>query len=417
MGSLWAVGSAFFIFRLGLADLGVKRLKKDSALASGPLQEATAEWARHFRLSPPAVWLNPRIGSPALVGLFQPMIVLPQDESSITFEVLLHELCHLRRGDGWWLLIGQVTLSLLFFNPLVWWIVRKQEQSAEEVCDDWVVLQTANPAGYAEQLVDLAERQTKSLPIGLASVLMASYRSNLRLRVERVLDSTRVVTLKLSHLATGLIALITLSCIIFLGLVRPIQAKEALKSPAATTGPAPQAPHLPTKLDSPDPNSNVIVKDIELNYDGPKSVDPTVIYNALEFQKGKEYPEGVLQSLGSRSVKRLYATNLFTNLRVSVEQESPSNEVKIVVIVLPRPKISGIHIIQQDGNPCPQEGLILSGLQSRLNHVMSEVDVFSDSCQIENKLAEFTGFRRTVTYKIDFDEEHGQASVIFNVSR
>lgn len=68
--------------------------------------------------------LQSHVKTPALFGLFRPQIILPEYVESFNDEhlkyVILHELSHLKRGDG---IVNTLLLALqtmYWFNPLTW---------------------------------------------------------------------------------------------------------------------------------------------------------------------------------------------------------------------------------------------------------------------------------------------------------
>jgi hypothetical protein len=124
---------------------------------------------------------------------------------------------------------------LLFFHPLAWLCARRQIERAEEICDDWVVGQTGRYQEYATQLVDLAEAQQSDSNLILAGLPMASFRSVLRQRVERILDGSRVVHWRLGWSKVIGIGLVMLSSLILLSLWRPIQEDAAVEVKLAQT--------------------------------------------------------------------------------------------------------------------------------------------------------------------------------------
>ena len=72
--------------------------------------------------------------------------------------VLQHELAHIERGDVWTLLIGRVFALPQWFNPLVWFALRRLDEAIEMACDDHVLC--ASPEKqivYARSLLALVE--------------------------------------------------------------------------------------------------------------------------------------------------------------------------------------------------------------------------------------------------------------------
>src|SRR5205814_8916935 len=121
------------------------------------------ELARQLRLRPPAVLRTPFLSSPCLDGLRRPAILLPEDAADNLRETFVHELAHLARRDGLWNLLRQAATAALWVQPLLWVLSRRMEETAEEVCDDYVVEFGADRARYAGLLLDLAERRLPPL--------------------------------------------------------------------------------------------------------------------------------------------------------------------------------------------------------------------------------------------------------------
>ena len=122
-----------------------------------------------------------------------------------------HELGHLRRRDTLWNLIQRVSLAFIFFQPLLWRLLYRLETTAEEVCDDYVVRHCQDRAGYAQQLVELAE--SNLLAPNMAGLgMFKTNRSMLGQRVVRILDSTRTLTTQISGPIVGTIIALAFVC-------------------------------------------------------------------------------------------------------------------------------------------------------------------------------------------------------------
>lgn len=80
------------------------------------------------------------LGSPFLVGIRRPIVVLPErmvedDAGRDLSGVLAHELTHVRSNDVFWLLCNRIAASVLWFHPLVWIGLRSHGAACEDVCD------------------------------------------------------------------------------------------------------------------------------------------------------------------------------------------------------------------------------------------------------------------------------------------
>lgn len=73
-----------------------------------------------------------------------------------------HELTHYRRRDVWRKALALLANAVHWFNPLMWWMVRRVEYDLELACDD-AVLQDRGQAGravYGRTVLDTLEALT-----------------------------------------------------------------------------------------------------------------------------------------------------------------------------------------------------------------------------------------------------------------
>lgn len=73
------------------------------------------------------VMTSSMLHEPGVVGMFRPVLLLPQGITErLTREqlhaILDHELCHVRRRDNLTSAIHMLVEAVFWFNPLVWWI-------------------------------------------------------------------------------------------------------------------------------------------------------------------------------------------------------------------------------------------------------------------------------------------------------
>ena len=143
--------------------------------------------------------------SPLLVGWLHPCILVPESSQPPSCEILLHELAHLRRRDLWWMTLGRVVGALWWFYPLAQLLARQVERSAEDVCDDLVVLWTADAPAYALQLVAFARGEDSGRFPAYAGVAVTGFRSGLGKRVARLLEPGRKPHTSVGRLGTALL--------------------------------------------------------------------------------------------------------------------------------------------------------------------------------------------------------------------
>ena len=105
------------------------------------------------------VYLADSIDSPFVMGVLRPRIYLPSSlEARERGYILLHERCHIRRGDHVVKLLAFLALSLHWFNPLVWVAFILSSRDMEMSCDEAVVRQLGEGIcrDYSASLLHLA---------------------------------------------------------------------------------------------------------------------------------------------------------------------------------------------------------------------------------------------------------------------
>lgn len=132
--------------------------------------------------------------TPLVIGCLRPVILLPTAvrESLTQAElesVLVHELTHIARRDGWWR-VAQALLGILyFFHPAVWLARYKLNQLCEEACDEQTVLALSGERrDYAHAIVKAATiigYQPPHMAMNMVGAALPVKR-----RLQRILDPT-----------------------------------------------------------------------------------------------------------------------------------------------------------------------------------------------------------------------------------
>jgi len=94
------------------------------------------------------------------VGIVDPVIVLPEDcdewPASRRRLVLSHELAHVKRWDTLIELFALLASIMYWYNPFVWYAVKRLRIERETDCDNAVLQTGARPSEYAELLMNIA---------------------------------------------------------------------------------------------------------------------------------------------------------------------------------------------------------------------------------------------------------------------
>jgi beta-lactamase regulating signal transducer with metallopeptidase domain len=139
----WLVGTIAFsiILFFKLSRLSKRNKKQAGSNIPEWFDELLIETSRRLRLKKiPTIIFPQDTKSPAVYGLFQTVLLLPvgfpdQLSQEQAEHVLIHELCHLKRGDllvHWFCLIIQI---VYWFNPLLIWTRRQMRHVCEICCD------------------------------------------------------------------------------------------------------------------------------------------------------------------------------------------------------------------------------------------------------------------------------------------
>lgn len=291
MAAGWLLGTCVLTVRLLLSWRLAVELRRSASAADSQTASDCRALAQQMGVCPPLILRSPFTTSAALVGLFRPAILLPEEESAVgsSREILVHELAHLARGDLLWKLLGRVGTALFFFQPLQWLLVRRMIIAAEEVCDDYVLEFGCDRRSYARQLVEVAQRYQPAEAVGVG---MISLRSWVGRRVVRILDSSRQLSVRASRRVVGLALAISLAATILAGLLG-ITWKQAGAAPAAGLTP-PAAAQTPPAADglktaAARPGDRLVLRGQVLDADG-KPVAGTRIYLSFSWGFSDEQP-------------------------------------------------------------------------------------------------------------------------------
>ena len=132
--------------------------------------------------------------SPAVCGLFRPVILIPQSlvegfSDEQLRAVLLHELIHVQRRDVWLNFFQSLLQIVYWWHPLLWLANARIRRVREEAVDDAVMLALRDEAeSYAPALLEVAKLALNRPLASLGLVGILESRSALRQRIERLVD-------------------------------------------------------------------------------------------------------------------------------------------------------------------------------------------------------------------------------------
>lgn len=153
-----------------------------------PLREMSAEIGIRRRVR---LFESGEIKAAVTIGVLNPVIVVPAGSMDWSAEkrrfVLSHELAHVKRRDGLIEAVAYIVTSIHWFNPYVWWALKRLRIERERDCDDAVLNSGANPPDYAMLLMEVA-RELCEPPRPVWRLSTISQGSNLKDRIMCILD-------------------------------------------------------------------------------------------------------------------------------------------------------------------------------------------------------------------------------------
>lgn len=160
---VWAVLAAWQIARIAAACRNAQLLRRRCRVSDDRrLFEPLVRYSRSAGLvRPPEVLESEGEGSPLVVGILHPAIVLPTTTlarltGSERALVLGHELAHIGRRDLVFSLVASIVRALFFFHPLAWLSRRRLELAQEIAADELAItMQNQSPIDYASLLLSV----------------------------------------------------------------------------------------------------------------------------------------------------------------------------------------------------------------------------------------------------------------------
>lgn len=258
---VWGAGVLMLALRMVLGLSWLQRyVSLSSALPDSALHASVQRLSRAFGWSQTVMVrvvhdLSGTITGPVALGILRPLVLIPgallTALSPAQLEAILaHEFAHIRRHDYLINLLQNLIAILLFFHPVVWWLMARIRVEREHIADDLAVQVTGEPRRLALALQELERFQFLQSQLALAAhggSLMMRIQRLLRPKTTMVQGKTALTTLALASMMVALAA----QAVPQSGMLTPVPAKADTTSvnnnaatpeqtkPASTPTPAP----------------------------------------------------------------------------------------------------------------------------------------------------------------------------------
>ena len=150
-----------------------------------------------------------------------------------------------------------------------------------------------------------------------------------------------------------------------------------------------------------------VVREIDIEYIGPKTVSKQVILSNMRTTVGDIYSASSVEE----DVRNLYATGFFTNL--AIKDEPLGDGVKVNVVVQPKPLVKEIII---NGAHHIKTARVKKEIKSKIGEPLSEQQISEDTDKIKDYYLSKGYNQVQVSYKIDTNDEFGRSIITFTIS-
>jgi bla regulator protein blaR1 len=191
--ALWLCGMMVLSGSLLILNIRFRRwVRRDGKPAAEETQSLANSIACEMGLSRHVALVETAsLDTPAVVGLFAPRLLLPDDlvarltaaELALVFR---HEMSHLKRHDLWINYLVWLLQIVHWFNPVLWWAFSRMRHDRELATDALALRSTIHAQqAYGETLVKLAAGSVSHRSLNLTIGILENHR-RIRQRIEQI---------------------------------------------------------------------------------------------------------------------------------------------------------------------------------------------------------------------------------------
>jgi beta-lactamase regulating signal transducer with metallopeptidase domain len=162
---VWLAGVLFGLARLVKGCREVSHLRRSAQpIEEGLLASALPTLRELFGERLPLIAASAEVGIPGVVGLFRPLVLLPEGMAqgltpSELSAVLAHECAHIAHRHPLVRVLQRLAAVVFWPHPCIHFLNRSISRASEEVCDNYA-LRVTGAACFARTLLAMAERRS-----------------------------------------------------------------------------------------------------------------------------------------------------------------------------------------------------------------------------------------------------------------
>ncbi len=269
---IWIVGIIVILFIPIITYLTLlNQLKKSKTAVEDSINEASIKANKDIGgLKKFSIVKSPLIDTPSLIGLQEPMIILPEDYNKgyeDNYKIFLHEYIHYDKKHLLFQWFFWIIKAIYWFNPLIWVAHYLMKQDAEYVCDEKAVEIIGDNKEYGNLILDFADSNNDDNYM-INTVGFSYKKKEIKNRITRIMNKKR------NHIISRIICVL---CIVLLIPVFFTSYHEIEKQVEAI--------EISRELNAVDSNDVVNVKVLKYEY----SSQTGKLFVDLEYEIDKEF--------------------------------------------------------------------------------------------------------------------------------
>jgi beta-lactamase regulating signal transducer with metallopeptidase domain len=275
---LYLASVVFGLWRIARSWLAARHLAARARTTSLDDQNGLPfeRYAQRLGIPLPQVRESAEVASPMVLGVANPVLLLPEGFVRFTADevraALCHELAHVKRRDYLGNLICQLAALPIAWHPVVHAVQQRIRMTREMVCDAMAAEEMESSLRYAKSLLALAHGLLGTLHIAEPTQFPGLFGSNrLEERVMKLMDTTTVrVRIKLARVVSGAAVTVATAAIAAMFHVTPTMAAATAVAPQQAT----QAAAVATQAQPAEPPTEPSAPNFPMTHDDKPTVVP-----------------------------------------------------------------------------------------------------------------------------------------------
>lgn len=216
---IWMIGAGIQLLRYLIRKIKFNRIVRVFSVPDTSDYSYLYDIAHDYSKEPVTISILPYSISPGIMGLFKPVLILPEvidfSDQELRF-IFAHEFHHYQKHDLWLLLLTDIVCCIHWWNPLVY-LMRRWFSLSMEVVNDQIIMKNEKQdirLNYAAFILQLSPKiQNKKLTNGNTLDYINISKSNLEIRIQYLCKN--ITSSKIRYLIHVLLTFLLIILLVF----------------------------------------------------------------------------------------------------------------------------------------------------------------------------------------------------------